>query len=293
MAQNLAARFKLKLLSPEQLLAEAIAAYQKPPEAADTPSGTASGGKGAAPAAAAAAAPGPLPPGMTAAAAAAAAAQAAADAEDQRVIAEEKVRLGGLAQQHAAAGATVPDELLVQLVVLGMREALYYVPSERSGDTGGSAGGKGKGAGRPGSKEAPSKPPAPVAGGGAAGKGAAGVAAPPQGFVLDGYPATYGQAVLLEKALTGLDLASEEALAAGASLVAPPPSNKLPVLERPLVSGLSAVVVLGGVEEEAATARALGRRRDPMTGGCGGGVSVVLASAPFLYLVYGRIGGCR
>jgi hypothetical protein len=218
---------------------------------------------------------------MTAAAAAAAAAQAAADAEDQRVLAEEKVRLGAAAQQHAAAGATVPDELLVQLVVLGMREALYYIPSE-SRDTGGSAGGKGKGAGRPGSKEAPSKPAAAAATTGGAAKGGAaggGPAAPPQGFVLDGYPATYGQAVLLEKALTGLDLASEEALTAGASLVAPPPANKLPVLERALVSGLSAVVVLGGVEEEAATARALGRRRDPMTGGWVGGRQV----GPVLY----------
>jgi hypothetical protein len=74
--------------------------------------------------------------------------------------------------------------------------------------------------------------------------------------------------VLLEKALTGLDLGSEQQLVKGGSVVVPPPIEQLPLLERPLVSGLDAVVVLDceGEEEEVAVQRSLGRRLDPQTG---------------------------
>jgi hypothetical protein len=85
--------------------------------------------------------------------------------------------------------------------------------------------------------------------------------------VIDGFPTTATQALLLEKALTGLDTTAERALVEGASLVAPPPRDALPQLERPLVSGLDAVLVLSCEDEELAIKRALGRRVDPTTGG--------------------------
>lgn len=58
-----------------------------------------------------------------------------------------------------------------------------------------------------------------------------------QGYVLDGYPASAQQAELLEGSLTGLDLASERAIVAQASRLAPPPSTSLPDLNRSLPSG--------------------------------------------------------
>lgn len=58
-----------------------------------------------------------------------------------------------------------------------------------------------------------------------------------QGYVLDGYPASAQQAELLEGSLTGLDLASERAIVAQASRLAPPPSTSLPDLNRSLASG--------------------------------------------------------
>eukprot|EP00775_Hariotina_reticulata_P002553 gene2553-2855_t len=87
-----------------------------------------------------------------------------------------------------------------------------------------------------------------------------------RGFVIDGFPATATQAALLEKALTGVDTTAERALVEGASLVAPPPKDALPQLERPLVSGLDAVLVLAFEDEELAIKRAVGRRVDPATG---------------------------
>ncbi|WIA32870.1 hypothetical protein OEZ86_006044 [Tetradesmus obliquus] len=95
---------------------------------------------------------------------------------------------------------------------------------------------------------------------------AAAAGAQGRGFIIDGFPATAEQAVLLEKALTGLDLAAEQALVDWASLVAPPPLDALPQLQRPLVSGLDAVLVLSCKDEALAAKRALGRRLDPATG---------------------------
>eukprot|EP00878_Enallax_costatus_P017746 GHUV01018646.1.p1 GENE.GHUV01018646.1~~GHUV01018646.1.p1 ORF type:complete len:277 (+),score=106.96 GHUV01018646.1:524-1354(+) len=87
-----------------------------------------------------------------------------------------------------------------------------------------------------------------------------------RGFVVDGFPATAEQAMLLEKSLTGLDTAAEQALVEQASMVVPPPLDALPQLQRPLRSGLDAVIVLGCDDESLAVKRALGRRLDPVTG---------------------------
>lgn len=73
--------------------------------------------------------------------------------------------------------------------------------------------------------------------------------------------------MLLEQALTGLDLDKEAALVASASRLAPAPQGALPQLTRPLLSGLDAVLVLGLTDEATALKRALGRRLDPQVGG--------------------------
>jgi hypothetical protein len=81
------------------------------------------------------------------------------------------------------------------------------------------------------------------------------------GFVLDGFPCTKRQSVLLEKALTGLDLSKEEARMNNASRVAPPPPEKIDAnLNRALLSGLDHVVVLSVSDEETVLKRAVGRR---------------------------------
>jgi hypothetical protein len=51
-----------------------------------------------------------------------------------------------------------------------------------------------------------------------------------QGFVVDGFPRTAAQAVMLEQALTGLNLAAEQAVVDSASRVAPPPPQARPGL---------------------------------------------------------------
>jgi hypothetical protein len=89
---------------------------------------------------------------------------------------------------------------------------------------------------------------------------------PPQGFVCDGFPRTAAQAALLERALTGLDLEAEAQVVREASRIAPPPPESLPQLQRPLTSGLDAVLVLGLSDPALALKRALGRRVDPLTG---------------------------
>ncbi len=168
----------------------------------------------------------------------------------------EKALLGAQLQQLLRAGESVPDTLLVPLAVLNMHEARSYVPPppEPSATDG----------------KASAKPAKPAASSGKqAGKGSNdGIARPTkcQGFVLDGFPATEAQAMALERALTGLDLDSEADLLQNASQVAPPPEGVLPQLQRPLVSGLDAVLVLSLADEATAVKRALGRRLDPNTG---------------------------
>eukprot|EP00892_Ulva_mutabilis_P002600 jgi/Ulvmu1/12340/UM089_0024.1 len=87
-----------------------------------------------------------------------------------------------------------------------------------------------------------------------------------QGFILDGFPRTAQQAQELEKALTGLDMAAEEAYVAGASFIAPPSSSAFLSPTRPIKSCLDSVVVLELENSEVAVERAVGRRMDPETG---------------------------
>ncbi|KAL6765964.1 protein associated with central pair microtubule complex [Haematococcus lacustris] len=269
-AQELSKRFKLQVLEPEAMVAEAMAAADK---------WAAAGGSSAA-------TPGPPPPADSLSptsrssspskvpSAAVAASQSAdqlstrvsetgpeADAAAAAAAAGPplKVLLGQELQAALSAGQEVPDALLVRLMVLGMEEARCWQPPkpvELDPKTGKP---------KPSSKAAaPPKPGSPAAL--AAAAAAEEEAKPAQGFVLDGFPRTATQAAMLEQALTGLDLAAEQALVDRASKVAPPPPEALPQLSRSLVSGLDAVLVLGLTDPGLVLKRALGRRLDPATG---------------------------
>ena len=88
----------------------------------------------------------------------------------------------------------------------------------------------------------------------------------PQGFILSDFPRTEAQAVLLEKALTNLDLNEEASQRSRQSVIAPPGARGVPDEDRMLVSGLDAVVVLSVSDESVALRRALGGRLNPETG---------------------------
>ena len=88
----------------------------------------------------------------------------------------------------------------------------------------------------------------------------------PQGFVLSDFPRTEAQAVLLEKALTNLDLEEEATMRSRQSVIAPPGARSVPDEDRTLVSGLDAVIFLSVSDESVALRRALGGRLDPETG---------------------------
>jgi hypothetical protein len=274
-AHTLAHAFGLKLLSPQQLVAEATAAaaawqqqqQQQQSKAAEAAPQSETGG--------------PV--------------EKEAPGSDPLVL----VALGLQADVQLQAGQPVSDDVLVRLLLLGMQQAKTYVaappepaqpePPAAKGskvsapkaagvpksDAGAAAArhGTSSGGAAPG---AHAHPPLGVAAAMAAGLGsaapgpalpanlAAGV--PGRGFVVDGFPATEAQAVLLEKALTGLDLSAEQELLQGASLIVPPPASKLPQLQRPLLSGLDAVILLDCADETLALQRVLGRRLDPVTG---------------------------
>lgn len=202
-----------------------------------------------------------------------------------------QVLLGQRALQELQQGSAVSDELLVELLLQGMLQAKDYAPpppepppAEAKGAKGAKTGVKAEAAaitaGKvPGQASAAGSTPGAAAAGGAAGAsggrgsdallpaGAGAAGAQATGFVIDGFPATKQQAILLEKALTGLDLSAEQELVDKASVVAPPPLDVLPQLQRPLLSGLDAVLVLGCEDEGMAVKRALGKRLDPTTGG--------------------------
>lgn len=272
-AQALARHFGLKLLAPEALVEEAVAAARAWGERAAAGPGDAPP-PGGAPAGAGGAPGGQLPAIPEGQAPEAAAAAATAGPE-----APAKVLLGRRLAEVLAAGEAVPDNLLAGVVALGIEEARSYVapPPEPPSSADGGGGKRGAG-GSAGAAGAAAK--APKAGGGQQAAAAAAQQAgmppalppphsggPGRGFVVDGFPATASQSAALERLLTGLDLVSEAALASGASLLAPPPRDALPLLGRPLASGLDAVILLECGDEAAAAGRALGRRVDPVTGG--------------------------
>ncbi|KXZ56759.1 hypothetical protein GPECTOR_1g684 [Gonium pectorale] len=254
-AQELARRFKLQLLDPEVLVAEALKAAQE--------FEAASGISAAAP---------PeswprlvtLPAGESHPAPGAAVSDTAGATGEGAVEGEEadsgpkppsvKARLGAQIAAALAAGGDLPDEVLVALVVQGMKDSKDWSPPS-------AVDAKAK------AKAAPAAPKPGTAPAG--GKAAAPPPPPPpegRGFVVDGFPRTAAQATLLERMLTGLDLDSEQALIDAASTIAPPPQSALPQVGRPLMSGLDAVVVCGLADPELALKRALGRRLDPTTG---------------------------
>ncbi|KAG1668074.1 hypothetical protein FOA52_010484 [Chlamydomonas sp. UWO 241] len=228
MAAELASKFKLARLDVEALVTTAVAAAERwvPPEA-EQPTTPESGGGGV---------DGTGGDGVSDEAAAEAEAAAAAAAAPP-----EQVVLGRCAAALLAEGADLPDDLLVSVLVNAVR-SLGTTPVKEEA-------------------------PAPPTKGGAKGKAKVEEPEEPQqGFVVDGFPRSMAQSVLLEKALTGLDLEREMQALAGASRVAPPPPGSLPQIFRPLISGLDAVLVLGLTDEAAALRRALGRRLDPQTG---------------------------
>ncbi len=184
-----------------------------------------------------------------------------------------KVLLGHRAAQDLAAGRAVSDDLVVALIAAGIQEARAYVaprPDSLLSAESSAASAKTRG-NNSGATAAAAKPTSKASL--AAAQQAAAAAGPPpfpggpgRGFVIDGFPSTQPQAAALERALTGLDLGAEASLVAGASRLARPPADALPQLERPLTSGLDAVVVLECGDEGVAVGRALGRRVDPVTG---------------------------
>jgi adenylate kinase family enzyme len=170
-AQALARTHNLRLLAPSALAAEALAAADE---------------HLAATAAAAAAAPAAADPAGTGEAAGAAA----------QLAPSRQAQLGLALRRLLAEGGAPSDELLVQLLVLGMEGSKGWVaPPEAAAAGAGAAKAK---AAAPGGKAPP-----------------AAAAAPCRGFVVDGFPATRHQAVLLERALTGLDLEVEQVRGGG------------------------------------------------------------------------------
>ena len=83
------------------------------------------------------------------------------------------------------------------------------------------------------------------------------------GFVLDDFPKTVAQALLLEKALTGFEPPPKEPPKKGSKVAPPPPADD--PSKPPRVPGLDCVLRLD-LPEETARRRALGRRLDPKTG---------------------------
>lgn len=202
-----------------------------------------------------------------------------------------QVQLGQQLQRLLQSGEATPDDVLVNLMVLAMQDACNYVPpppvddsnTKQKKDQKAAAAAKPPAAiappVKPAAAPAPAAPvPTAVKPGGIAavaatgstppgiGMGATAIPAKGRGFILDAFPMTKAQAVLLERKLTGLDLDTESSLITNASRIAPPPDDLLPQLDRPLVSGLDAVVVLECGDEAVAVKRALGRRLDPTTG---------------------------
>lgn len=221
--QELARKYRLRVLEPEGVIAEAMAAaddFQVQLDAAAAARAAADGG------------------GEQAGAALGVGAEDAPPLEPST-----KARLGQELRAALREGRDVPDAALVALMVEAMKETKGWVPPGEAVDPKAK-----KPAAAPGAKGAP-PPPEPV-----------------RGFVLDGFPRTAAQAVLMERLLTGLDLAAEQALVDGASAIAPPEPDQLPQVSRPLMSGLDAVVVCGLSDEPLALKRALGRRRDPSNG---------------------------
>ncbi|GFR40940.1 hypothetical protein Agub_g1600 [Astrephomene gubernaculifera] len=243
-AQELARKYRLHLLDPEALVAEAMAAAQEYEAAAGM---------------SAANAPMTLPPAAAKAPSLAPPASgdgtgdggAEGEGAATPALPSVKARLGAQIAAALQAGGEVPDSAMVGLVVQGMKDAKEYTP--------------------PVIVDPKAKPKAPAKPGTAA---AAAKGAPPpapagnecRGFVVDGFPRTAAQAMLLERMLTGLDLDAEQQLIDSASTIAPPPPNALPQVGRPLVSGMDAVVVCSLTDPEVALKRALGRRLDPTTG---------------------------
>lgn len=271
-AHTLAQAFGLRLLSPQQLVTDAIAAARAW-EQQGQPDPTA-------PAA-------PAAPGT----------EQAVDAAPSPLVS-----LGLQADVDILAGRAVSDELMVQLLLLAMQQAKVFVPADKlpepttetptkgtkaatlkaaTKSEGGAAGarhGTSSGGAAPATSPTLGVAAALAAGLGSAGSGlalpanlAAGITG--RGFVIDGFPASEAQAQLLEKALTGLDLAAEQELLREASVISPAPAAKLPQLQRPLLSGLDAVLLLDCADEALALQRVLGRRLDPVTGADTGNLS--------------------
>eukprot|EP00899_Mesostigma_viride_P005423 jgi/Mesvir1/14882/Mv25026-RA.1 len=198
-------------------------------------------------------------------------------------VPSERAALGQQALEVLAMGQQVPDQLVVQLIVAAIRtlkiqegegafevqDVLDQLAAEQAAAAAAAASGKG-GKGKPAAKPAAKPAPKKDAGKGAKGKKGAVTEAVEEGavrgFILDGFPLTYEQAVLLERSLTGLDLEMEAERKRNASQLAPP--KGLSADEEPApVAGLDLVVELKvDNSEEVLLKRALGRRVDPLTG---------------------------
>jgi adenylate kinase family enzyme len=280
-ARSIAQMFGLKLLTPEQLVADAVAAAQAWEQQQQQQEGPQQ----------------PEPPTSSQEQQHAGELRQQQLIEDVNTAAEppKQVLMGQQALQELQQGICVSDALLVELLVQGMLQARDYappLPAPPAVEVKGTKGGKGVAKAEPagpaaknsrGSSGGAANSAGSTAGAVASAAGssagsatcnallpahlAAAAGAQGRGFISDGFPATAEQAVLLEKALTGLELAAEQALVDEVSLVAPPPLDALPQLQRPLVSGLDAVLVLGCKDEALVAKRALGRRLDPVTGG--------------------------
>ncbi|XP_073391205.1 uncharacterized protein [Physcomitrium patens] len=140
----------------------------------------------------------------------------------------EKARLGLQVKSAIENNSHVPDDVITRLMFLTMLHPEEYVPLVAPAPA----------AAAPSAKKKSTAAKGTTPGVGNLHR---------NGFVLDGFPQTSGQAMAMEKCLTGIDFEAQEAKNAKASKIAPPPEPGVRQLEK---SGLDAYLVIESPPED-------------------------------------------